>query len=300
MMATEDAQRTVGFDLPSRTERIKRTLSKLWQNSKTRAGLAIIVPIVIVCALGPIVAPYDPNATHVIDRFAEPGGKYLLGTDHLGRDLLSRVIMGGRVSLLLGFASTGLALAVGVPVGLTAGYLRGRVDEVLMRFMDLLMSIPTLLLGLLILTILPPHLVNIVLAIGIVYTPRIARVVRSATLSVRTQEFVLAAQARGESKRHIMFNEILPNILPPIVVEGSIRVGFAILVGTSLSFLGLGAQPPNPDWGYMISTARQHMFQSPWFLLWPSLSLGTTIFAMNTIGDGLRDVLDTTIDGDDL
>jgi len=299
-MGTEHSSHDASFDLPTRTERLRSFGAELAQNSKTRLSLGILLPILVVCGLGPWIIPYDPNATHVLDRFAGPGGKYLLGTDHLGRDLLSRVIIGGRVSLLLGFASTGLALALGVPVGLTAGYLRGRVDEVLMRFMDLLMSIPTLLLGLLILTALPPQLINIVAAIGVVYTPRIARVVRSATLSVRNQDFVLAAQARGESKGYVMFREILPNIVPPIVVEGSIRVGFAILIGTSLSFLGIGAQPPNPDWGYMISTARQHMFESAWFLLWPSLSLGVTIFAMNMLGDGLRDVLDTTVDGDEL
>lgn len=299
-MGTQDSSQAVTFDLPTRTEQARSLGTQLVRNSKTMISLGILVPILVVCGLGPLIAPYDPNATHVLDRFAAPGGKYLLGTDHLGRDLLSRVIMGGRVSLLLGFASTGLALALGIPVGLTAGYLRGRVDELLMRFMDLLMSIPTLLLGLLILTALPPQLLNIILAIGVVYTPRIARVVRSATLSVRNQDFVLAAQARGESKWYIMFKEILPNIIPPIVVEGSIRVGFAILIGTSLSFLGIGAQPPNPDWGYMISIARQHMFQSPWFLLWPSIALGLSIFAMNMLGDGLRDVLDTTVDSEEL
>jgi peptide/nickel transport system permease protein len=291
---------SIDFDLPTRTEQLRGLLEEVLANSKLKLSLGILVPIIIVCGLGSVIAPYDPTATHVVDRFADPGGKYLLGTDHLGRDLLSRVIIGGQVSLLLGFSATGLALTLGVPVGLTAGYLRGRVDEALMRLMDLLMSIPTLLLGLLILSMLPPRLINIIAAIGIVYTPRIARVVRSATLSVRSQEFVLAARARGESKWYVMFREILPNILPPIVVEGSIRVGFAILIGTSLSFLGIGAQPPNPDWGYMISVARQHMFQSVWFLLWPSLALGLTIFSMNMLGDGLRDVLDTTIDTEEL
>jgi len=297
---TDTTSESIDFDLPTRTERLRNLVEEILANGKLKLSLTILIPIIVVCGLGQYIAPYDPTATHVIDRFADPGGKYLLGTDHLGRDLLSRVIIGGQVSLLLGFSATGLALALGVPVGLTAGYLRGQVDEGLMRFMDLLMSIPTLLLGLLILSMLPPRLINIVAAIGIVYTPRIARVVRSATLSVRSQEFVLAARARGESKWYVMFKEILPNILPPIVVEGSIRVGFAILIGTSLSFLGVGAQPPNPDWGYMISVARQHMFQSPWFLIWPSLALALTIFSMNMLGDGLRDVLDTTIDTEEL
>jgi peptide/nickel transport system permease protein len=292
-MATDTSSSTesTGFELPT-------IVKKVFGNRRIGLGLAILVPIALVAILGETVAPYDPTATHVADRYAGPGGKFLLGTDHLGRDLLSRVILGGRTSLLLGFGATALALVVGVPIGLTAGYAKGRVDEFLMRSMDIVMSVPTLLLGLLILVVLPSNILNVVMAIGVVYAPRIARVTRSATLSVSEEEYVMAAKARGESSPYILFREILPNVTGPIVVEGSVRVGYAIMIGTSLSFLGLGAGPPNPDWGFMISTARDHIYQTPWFLIWPSVALLLTVMATNLIGDGLRDVLDPREVGD--
>jgi peptide/nickel transport system permease protein len=288
---TQTGTESDGFGLPP-------IVGQLLSNRRILVGLALLLPILLVAILGETVAPYDPTATHVADRFAGPGGEYLLGTDHLGRDLLSRIILGSRTSLLLGFGATALALVLGVPIGLTAGYAKGRVDEVLMRIMDIIMSVPTLLLGLLILVVLPSNILNVVMAIGVVYAPRIARVTRSATLSVSEEEYVMAAKARGESSPYILFREILPNVTGPIVVEGSVRVGYAIMIGTSLSFLGLGAGPPNPDWGFMISTARDYIYQTPWFLIWPSIALLLTVMATNLIGDGLRDVLDPRETGD--
>lgn len=273
-------------------------VGKILTNPRILVGLAFLLPILAMAILGEAIAPYDPTVAHVADRYAGPGGQYLLGTDHLGRDLLSRVLLGGRTSLLLGFGATALALTLGVPIGLFAGYSKGRVDEVLMRTMDIIMSVPTLLLGLLILVVLPSSILNVILAIGVVYAPRIARVTRSATLSVSEEEYVMAAKARGESNVYILFREILPNVTGPIVVEGSVRVGYAIMIGTSLSFLGLGTGPPNPDWGFMIATARGHIYQTPWFIIWPSLALLITVMSTNLIGDGLRDVLDPRATGD--
>lgn len=293
-MATDE----VTFDSSSYTDRGYRFAVELYENPKTRFGLVVLIPIVLASVFAPEIAPYNPVEPHITSRYAPPGGEFLLGTDHIGRDLLSRVIFGGRTSLLLGVLATLLALVLGVPVGMVAGYKGGRVDEGLMRLMDSLMSIPTLLLGILILTVLPPSVWNVILAVGIVYAPRISRVVRSATLSTRNEEFVLAAKARGESDAYILFREIFPNITAPIVIEGSIRVGFAILIGTSLSFLGLGAQPPFPDWGFMIATSREHIYQTPWFLLWPSLALAATVLSINMIGDGLRDILDPKVTGE--
>lgn len=292
-MATDNATSTDSstFELPP-------IVGKLMSDRRIQLGLSILLPIVVVAILGESIAPYEPTQTHVADRYADPGGKFVLGTDHLGRDLLSRVILGSRTSLVLGFGATALALLMGVPIGLTAGYTKGRVDEVLMRIMDIIMSVPTLLLGLLILVVLPSSIINIVMAIGVVYAPRIARVTRSATLSVSEEEYVMAARARGESSPYILFREILPNVTGPIVVEGSVRVGYAIMIGTSLSFLGLGAGPPNPDWGFMIATARDHIYQTPWFLIWPSFALLLTVMSTNLIGDGLRDVLDPRETGD--
>ncbi|MFC4550053.1 MULTISPECIES: ABC transporter permease [Halorussus] len=272
--------------------RVPDLVYELLHNRKAVVGLSILVPIIVVSALGQTITPYDPLANHILDRYQGPSGQYLLGTDHLGRDLLSRVIVGGRTSLLLGFGATALSLSLGVPIGLVAGYSKGRVDEVLMRVMDIVMSVPTLLLGLLILVALPSNVLNVIIAIGLVFTPRIARVTRSATLVESEEPYVLAAQARNESDVHILFREILPNVTAPIVVEGSIRVGYAIMIATSLSFLGLGSGPPYPDWGFMIATARQHIYETPWYLIWPSLALMLTIMATNLLGDGLRDVLD--------
>jgi len=285
MAAEEATQSTSTFEVPS-------VVYEILRNRRVAIGLAFLTPMVLFAVVGDLLAPFDPTATHVADRYAGPGGTYLLGTDHLGRDLLSRVIVGSRTSLLLGFGSVAIATSLGVPIGLLAGYAKGRTDEVLMRIMDIIMSIPTLLLGLLILVVLPSNVLNVILAIGVVYGPRIARVTRSATLSVSEEPYVMAAQTRGESDIFILFKEILPNVTGPVVVEASVRVGYAIMIGTSLSFLGLGAGPPNPDWGYMIATARAHIYQTPWYLIWPSLALMVTVMSTNLIGDGLRDVLD--------
>lgn len=285
-MATEEPQSTLQrIAVP---DAVRRMLT----SRKVVVSLLIIFPIITIVALGETIAPYDPTQTHVADRFAAPSQTYPLGTDHLGRDLLSRVIVGGQSSLILGFGAAGLSLVGGVPIGLAAGYLKGRTDEVLMRLMDIMISIPSLILGILILVTLGSNLTNVILAVGFVYIPRVARVTRSATLSVSEESFVMAARARGDSTPRILFSEILPNVSAPIIVEGSIRVGYGILTGTGLSFLGLGTGPPYPDWGFMIAQARVHIYQSPWMLLWPSLMLVATIISMNMLGDGLRDVFD--------
>jgi peptide/nickel transport system permease protein len=292
-MATDTSSQTESGRSP-----IPPIVWRLLSNRRVAIGLVFLVPMFIMAVLGETIAPHDPTSTNVQMRYDSPGGKFPLGTDHLGRDLLSRIIVGARTTLLIGFGSIALALAGGVPIGLAAGYTKGRTDELLMRLMDIIISIPTLLLGLLVLAVLSSNVINVTLAIGIVYAPRIARVTRSATLSASEESYVMAAQARGESNMHILFREILPNVTSPIVVEGSVRVGYAIMIGTALSFLGLGTGPPTPDWGFMIAEARDHIFQTPWFLVWPSLALLLTVMATNLIGDGLRDVLDPKETGD--
>lgn len=292
-MATDTSSQTESGRSP-----IPPIVWRILSNRRVAIGLVFLVPMFVMAVLGETIAPHDPTSTNVQMRYDSPGGKFLLGTDHLGRDLLSRIIVGARTTLLIGFGSIALALAGGVPIGLAAGYAKGRTDELLMRLMDIVISIPTLLLGLLILAVLSSNVINVTLAIGIVYAPRIARVTRSATLSASEESYVMAAQARGESNTHILFREILPNVTSPIVVEGSVRVGYAIMIGTALSFLGLGTGPPTPDWGFMIAEARDHIFQTPWFLVWPSLALLLTVMATNLIGDGLRDVLDPKETGD--
>jgi len=254
-------------------------------------GSAILALMIGVSVLAPWISPYAATEQHIQKRLERPSARYLLGTDQYGRDLLSRTLMGGRTALLLGVGAVLLGLGLGVPVGLGAGYFGGRADEAIMRVVDAMLSFPSLLLALLIITALGASTTHALVAIGIANVPGIARIVRSATLAVREAEFVLAARARGEGHAYLMFGEIFPNVLPPIVVETTIRVGFAMLAAASLSFLGLGVQPPQADWGLMIREARQYVFLSPWPLVTPGVALGVTIIGFNLFGDGLRDHL---------
>jgi peptide/nickel transport system permease protein len=254
-------------------------------------GSAILAVMLGVSLLGPWISPYADTEQHILKRLERPSLAYLLGTDQYGRDLLSRTLMGGRTALLLGVGAVLLGLAFGVPVGLAAGYYGGRADDAIMRVVDAMLSFPSLLFALLIITALGASTTHALVAIGIANVPGIARIVRGNTLGLRETDFVLAARARGEGHLYIMFGEIFPNVLPPVVVETTIRIGFAMLAAASLSFLGLGVQPPAADWGVMIREARQYVFLSPWPLVAPGFALGITIIGFNLFGDGLRDRL---------
>jgi len=263
-----------------------------------RVATIILLMIIFTIALAPLLPIPNPDQTDPMIRLEGPMESTALGTDHLGRDLLSRIIYGGQTSMILGAGSVGFGLTFGVPIGLIAGYSSGFIDESLMRAMDLLMSFPALLLALLLLAALGGSLWNAILAVGIVFVPRIARVVRGSTLAVTNEQFVAAAEVRGESTVYILFREILPNIMSAVVVEGTVRFGYGVLLGTSLSFLGLGTQPPNSDWGVMISNAREYIFQSPWYLIWPIVLLSVTVICLNIMGDALRDILDPETEGE--
>ena len=220
-----------------------------------KAGIVIVGAIAVVAALAPWIAPHPWDTVSIRTRFQPPNTVYWLGTDEYGRDVLSRLLMGARLSLAMGVGATLFAVALGVPLGLAAGYFRGWVDELLMRTADVLMAIPAIMLGLLVLALTPPAPWKTALAVGFVYIPLVARVARSVTLGLAEEDFVQAARARAESASYILFHEILPNAWPPLIVEASLRVTYAILLGSALSFLGLGAQPPSSDWGLMIAEA---------------------------------------------
>ena len=254
-------------------------------------GSIIVGTTVLITAVSIYVIPYNITEMHFLDRLQGPTTHFIFGTDQYGRDIFSRVLVGGRTSLTLGLGAVLLQLLLGIPIGLVTGYFGGKTDEVLMRLMDTLISIPSLLMALLILSALGGSMFNAMMAIGIVGAPRIGRVVRSSTLSVKNEEFVLAAKARGESHIFIMFGEILPNVLSPIIIEATIGVGFAIMIGASLSYLGLGVQPPQADWGLMIRQAREYLFSSPYPMIFPGLALAMTIIGFNLLGDGLRDFI---------
>jgi len=285
----------LGLTGPKR-ERAARFARKFRRNTKAMVGLSLVLLLVLVAIFAPLIAPYPVAETSIEDRTEAPSLEHPFGTDDLGRDIFSRVVMGSRISLYVGFGAISGALVVGAVIGVIAGYAGGIVDEVLMRVMDAAMAFPPVLLALTLLVVLGPELSNVVIALAFVYTPYIARVTRSAALAERSEAYVEAAVARGEGDSRIVFNEVLPNCMAPILVQGSLNVSFAILAEASLSFLGLGAQPPRPSWGLMINTGRGFMETAPWMLLFPALAIGLAVVGFNMLGDGLRDVLDPKVE----
>jgi len=273
-----------------------RRVTRGWAVSRGRPALivggAIVVAIVLIALLAPWLVRYPPTEFHVKDRLAPPSADYWFGTDEFGRDVYSRVMIGTRLSILIGFVAMAVCMGVGTPLGLLAGYVGGRTDEVLMRGLDILMSFPSIIFGMLILTLTSPGPLKTAVAVGIVYAPTIARIARSVTLSIKEEDYVAAARSRGESHLYILFGEILPNTWAPLTVEASLRVTFAILAAAALSFLGLGAQPPDTDWGLMIAEARKFMTVAPWIALFPGAAMCLTVVGLNLLGDGLRDALD--------
>jgi len=260
-------------------------------NRYLRAGLALTAAALAASALGLLYTPYSPRQVDLLHRLARPTLDHLFGTDRFGRDVLSRVLAGGWRSLTLGFGATGLGLAIGLPVALATGYFRGAVDQIVMRFVDALLSIPTLVFALLIIVGLGPGQLQAILALGVASSPKFVRIVRSAVLAAAGEDYVTAAKARGERALYIQYGELLPNIWPPIIVEASINVGFALMGGAALSYLGLGTQPPYADWGVMINEAQLYISVSFWPLLGPALAICLSIVGFNLFGEGLRDRL---------
>lgn len=269
-----------------------RFVRKFRRNQKAMIGLLIVLGLLLTALVAPVIVPHDPEATDIPNREQGPSLEHPMGTDDLGRDILSRVMMGAQISLYVGFTSIGAAMVMGTTIGVVAGYYQGLVDESLMRGMDAMMSFPPILLALTIVAVMEPSLNNVIVALALVYTPFIARVARSAALSVRNESYVEAAIARGESDRYIIFREVLPNCVGPLLVQGSINVAFTMLLEASLSFLGLGVQPPTPSWGLMINSGWAFMGDAPWIVFFPALAIGLAVVGFNLLGDGLRDVLD--------
>ncbi len=255
-------------------------------------GGSIFALVLLAAAFGPLLAPFPYDQMDIMARMTPPDGVHWLGTDEFGRDVLSRMLYGARLSLLMGLGATFVSLVIGVPLGLAAGYLRGTIDEAIMRAVDLVISVPPILMGLLLLSLSTPNVWKTAAAVGLIYVPIMARLARSVTLEIAGEEFVLAARARGERLWYILAAEILPNAWPPIIVEAALRVTFAIMLGAALSFLGLGVQPPSSDWGLMIAEARPFIDTAPWVAMAPGVVLCITVIAVNLVGDGLREVLD--------
>ncbi len=274
---------------PGTTDQLLRTFAR---NRIACVGLVLVCAIVLVALLTPWIAPYNPVEQRMDDRLAPPSPDHLLGTDGYGRDVLSRILWGSRVSLVAGLASVAFGMVIGVAFGVVAGYKGGMLDNVIMRGADILMCFPTFLLGLMVLTVLGAGFYKLIIAIGIALVPRFARLARAPTVSVRERDFITASRAIGQGDPAIIARHVLPNIMGPLLVLGTLWIATAILIESSLSFLGLGIQPPLPSWGHMISDGVERLMEAAWLSTYPGLAICSTVLAFNMLGDGLRDMLD--------
>jgi len=272
--------------------KIIRFLRKNWIGS---IGAFFIIIIILIAVFAPLITTYTPTEMNLLDRNSPPSARFYFGTDRFGRDQFSRIIYGARVSLQVGLISVGIGVVTGLILGLIAGFYGGLFDTLIMRFMDLLLSFPSILLALVVITVLGPDLKNTMIAIGITYIPVFTRIVRGSVLSIKENEFVQAGQALGASDLRLISRHITPNIMAPVIVQASLALAGAILTEASLSFLGLGIQPPAPSWGSMLSESRRYMELAPWTIIFPALAIMITVISFNLLGDGLRDVLDPKV-----
>jgi peptide/nickel transport system permease protein len=255
-------------------------------------GAAVLVFFVALALAAPLISPYDPVATSWAAVRKPPSAAHPFGTDELGRDVLTRVIWGSRASLAAAAVAVGMAASIGVPIGLLSGYIGGASDAIIMRLVDAMLAIPFLILAIALAAFLGPSLTNAMIAIGIAQVPIFARLMRGQVLAVREEDYIEAADAIGNPHRRIVLRHIFPNAMPPILVQATLAAATAIIAEASLSFLGLGQQPPNPSWGSMLNTARSFMSQAPWMAVWPGMAIFSVVLALNLFGDGLRDALD--------
>ncbi len=294
-------------DVPIQTKQRTRTqitIKQLRKNRTAMVGLGMLIIIFILCFGAPIFSPHDPSDVD-LDRGLKPGfwsedglQGYPLGTDNLGRDILSRILYGGRITLSVGFVALGFALVVGTGLGLTAGYKGGMIDSILMRVADILFAYPALLLALVVAGTLGRGIDKAMLAIGIVYTPQMARIIRSAVLSIKEMEYIEAEHSIGASNWRIVFRHVLPNSLAPLIVYSTLMLATAILDAAALGFLGVGAQPPSPEWGVSLSIARKYLVTGAWWAAtFPGIAILLSVISLNMLGDGLRDALDPRLKG---
>jgi ABC-type dipeptide/oligopeptide/nickel transport system permease subunit len=272
---------------------LRETMVKLAQSRTALAGLFIILLFIVGAITAPLVAPYDPVAQVISDRIAHPlSPGHFLGTDDLGRDLLSRIIYGARISLVIGIVSVGISLVFGLLIGTLSGYFGGWFDRIVMRLIDIMLAFPYILLTIVIVAILGASLLNAMIAIGISQIPQYARVVRASVLAEKESDYVTAERSLGARDTELMLRTILPNCLAPIFVQATLGIGDAILSSAALSFLGLGAQPPTPEWGLMIASAKEFVTSAWWVVTFPGIAILLAVLGFNLVGDTLRDALD--------
>jgi len=269
-----------------------RAVNRLLKRPPAIIGAIVVVVFVIVAATAPLLAPHSPSKPDFTAVRQPPSAEYRFGTDEIGRDVLSRVIFGARASLIAGVISVAIAMGVGVPLGLLAGYYRGASDEIIMRVTDAVLAFPFLILAIAMAAALGPSLTNAMIAIGIATTPTFVRLTRAQVLAVAAEEYVQAARALGAADARIITKHVLPNSFTPLLVQATLTIAQAIIAESALSFLGLGVQPPTPSWGGMLNTAKNFLVQAPWMAIYPGLSIFFTVLAFNLFGDGLRDAFD--------
>jgi len=291
-----DARVRPVFAAPPRSSRTQRGVQLAAQNPIGLIGLVIVVAVIVIAIFAPLLAPADPTA-QIAKRLLEPDGEHLMGTDELGRDVFSRILFGSRISLYVGFVSVSIAVLLGVTTGVISGFYGRHVDSILMRFVDIVLAFPALVLAIMIAGLLGPNLTNAMLAIGVVYAPAFARVARGSVLTVKSEPYIEAARLLGSTNRRIILRHVLPNIVAPLIVMSTLSLSTAILTEASLSFLGLGVQPPQPSWGTMLNTGRRVMEIAPWVVIFPGIAIMLVVQGFNFFGDGLRDALDPKLRG---
>lgn len=289
MAVSERSISATAVTRPTFGQRVRAILAPVWASKTAMVGLAVVIFWILVAIFAPFITRYDPLYQDYESVNEGPSAKHWLGTDDLGRDLWSRLAFGARTILGLAPICVLCALIVGISLGLISGYFGGVVDEILMLVLNSIMAFPSILLYLIIIAAIGPSALNVILAITLAGTPGIARMVRSLTLDIRTREYVAAAKLRGERPLYIMFCEILPNALSPILVDAMLRVGYAAIAIGTLGFLGLGLPPPSPDWGSMVAYGRRFIWLNPWAVLWPSLAISSLVVGLNLFADGLRE-----------
>ncbi len=276
----------------------RRILVRAFRKNKTSVvGLIMAFCVVVIALIAPWISFYDPISQDMNVQHSPPSWAHPFGTDSYGRDQFSRIVWGSRVSLIVGILSVLFAMAAGIPLGMIGGYQGGRIDGLVLRFIDIFMSFPIVILGLLVLAVMGPGLIKIVIAISIALTPRIARLARGSTLSVKAKEYIEAARAIGQNDSRIMMIHVLPNIFGEILVMGTLWVATAIIVEASLSFIGLGVRPPTPSWGAMIRDGLDQLTNAPWLSIFPGVAIFVSVFSFNLIADGLRDISDPKLRG---
>jgi peptide/nickel transport system permease protein len=270
----------------------RAVVRRLLRRPAATAGVVVVAMFVAMAIFAPWIAPYDPIATSFSTVRKAPSALHWFGTDEIGRDVLSRIVFGARASLLAGVVSVLISLAVGVPIGLLAGYAGGKTDVLISRITDAMLACPFLILAIALAAFLGPSLTNAMIAIGISATPVFIRLTRGTTLAVKAEDYVLAARAIGNGPLRIAVRHVLPNIVAPLLVQATLAIAAAVIAEASLSFLGLGQQPPQPSWGSMLNVAKNYIDNAPWMAIWPGLSIFLLVLSFNLVGDGLRDALD--------